>query len=114
LGQVMQLSPAQLLLTPPYHPYTEALLSAIPIPDPNYQGQAIRLEGDIPSPLDKPTGCPFHTRCPRMLGEICRTAVPPWQSSADGKQIYCHIPLIELVVDQGSILAQAAGLGGEV
>jgi peptide/nickel transport system ATP-binding protein len=113
LGQVMQLSPAQLLLTPPYHPYTEALLSAIPIPDPNYQGKVIRLEGDIPSPLEKPTGCPFHTRCPRLLGEICRTTVPPWQSSADGKQIYCHIPLDDLVADQGSMLAQAAGAGGE-
>ena len=112
LGQVMQFSPAQSLLTPPYHPYTEALLSAIPIPDPNYQGQAIRLEGDIPSPLEKPTGCPFHTRCPRMLGEICRTTVPPWQSSADGKQIYCHIPLDELEADQGSLFSPLSGAGG--
>ena len=112
LGQVMQLSPAQLLLLPPYHPYTEALLSAIPIPDPTYQGQAIRLAGDIPNPLDKPSGCPFHTRCPRILGEICRTTVPPWHISADGKNIFCHIPLNELVADQGSMLAPDAGVRG--
>jgi len=108
----MELNPAQSLLTPPYHPYTEALLSAIPIPDPNYQGQAIRLEGDIPSPLKKPTGCPFHTRCPRMLGEICRTTVPPWQSAADGTQIYCHIPLDELEADQGGLFSPLSGAGG--
>ncbi len=113
LGQVMQLSPAKLLLSPPYHPYTEALLSAIPVPDPAYQGQAIRLAGDIPSPLEKPTGCPFHTRCPRLWGEICRTTAPPWQSSADGKQISCHIPLDELVADQGNSLATAADFGEE-
>ncbi len=100
LGQVMQLSDTQQLLSPPFHPYTEALLSAVPVADPDHQADVIRLEGDIASPLEKPTGCPFHTRCPRMLGDVCRDETPAWQSTSDGKQIYCHIPLKKLLTIQ--------------
>jgi peptide/nickel transport system ATP-binding protein len=100
LGQVMQFSVTKQLLSPPFHPYTEALLSAVPVADPTHISQTIQLEGDIPSPLEKPSGCPFHTRCPRVIGSICRHETPPWQTTTEGKRIFCHIPLKELPVSQ--------------
>ncbi len=100
LGRVMEKGPARQVLSPPYHPYTEALLSAIPLVDPEAERTDIRLEGDVPSALHKPTGCPFHTRCPRVLGDICRTQPPPWQVDDEGLEIYCHIPLGELAAQQ--------------
>jgi peptide/nickel transport system ATP-binding protein len=102
LGQIMEIGPADLLLKPPYHPYREVLLSCIPelpsvgrleVSPPQLASQHVHLEGEIPSSVDKPDGCPFHTRCPRSLGELCNTRQPPWQATVDGKQIYCHIPL---------------------
>ena len=56
----------------------------------------IRLDGDVPSQIDVPSGCPFHPRCPRYLGDICREQVPPWRETAGGDRIFCHIPLDEL------------------
>jgi len=96
LGQIMQFSDNQDLLLPPYHPYTEALLSAIPVINTNLDHRIIRLEGDIVSPLEKPAGCPFHSRCPRVIGEICKTKTPPWQEISSGKKIFCHIPISDL------------------
>jgi peptide/nickel transport system ATP-binding protein len=101
LGNIAEIGPAEAIYAPPYHPYTESLLSAVPIPDPEAEQKRIRLEGSVPSPLNPPTGCRFHTRCPRreMLpdgGLICETEVPPWRTSADGHRILCHIPLEEL------------------
>jgi len=96
LGQIMQFSDNQDLLLPPYHPYTEALLSAIPVINTNLDHQIIRLEGDIVSPLEKPSGCPFHSRCPRVIGEICKTKTPPWQETSSGKKIFCHIQISDL------------------
>ncbi len=98
LGQVMEIGPAEAIYAPPYHPYTEALLSAVPIPDPSAKQAHIRLEGNVPSPLNPPGGCPFHTRCPRRNllpdnGAICAQEVPPWQQAAEGHRIFCHIPL---------------------
>jgi peptide/nickel transport system ATP-binding protein len=84
------------VFAPPYHPYTEALLSAVPIADPDVQQRRIILEGSIPSPQNRPVGCPFATRCPRKVGEICDTTPPPVQVSAGGHRIACHIPLSEL------------------
>ena len=104
LGQVMQLSDTQQLLSPPFHPYTEALLSAIPVADPDHQSQAIRLEGDITSPSEKPSGCPFHTRCPRLIGDICKDETPAWQDTPQGGQIFCHIPITALEASQESLL----------
>ncbi len=110
LGQVMEIGPAEAIYAPPYHPYTEALLSAVPIPDPSVQQAHIRLEGSVPSALNPPSGCPFHTRCPRRNllpdnGAICAQEVPPWQQAPDGHRIFCHIPLetlakIEPVIQQ--------------
>ena len=98
LGQIVEIGPAEEIYAPPYHPYTEALLAAVPIPDPSAEQKMIRLEGSVPSPLNPPTGCRFHTRCPRrdMLpngGLICEQEVPPWQEVSEGHKIFCHVPL---------------------
>ncbi|MGA9533765.1 MAG: ABC transporter ATP-binding protein [Anaerolineales bacterium] len=100
LGQLMEVGSAKELFDPPYHPYTEALLSAIPLIDPLASQEQIRLTGEIPSPVDAPGGCPFHTRCPRFLGEICVEQRPPWRSTKSGKRVYCHIPVEELEASQ--------------
>jgi peptide/nickel transport system ATP-binding protein len=97
LGRLMEVAKAAELFKPPYHPYTEALLASIPSIDPETGQKALRLEGEIPSPVDIPTGCPFHTRCPRFLGEICVQQTPPWQTvQSSGKRYFCHIPEDEL------------------
>jgi len=101
LGQIAEIGPAEAIYQPPYHPYTEALLSAVPIPDPSAEQKRIRLEGNVPSPLKPPSGCRFHTRCPRrnMLpdgGKVCETEIPPWRDAGEGHRIFCHIPLEEL------------------
>ena len=99
LGQIMEIGPAEVIYNPPYHPYTEALLSAVPIPDPDAEQKEIRLGGNVPSALNPPAGCRFHTRCPRkkeMLpdgGKICEAQIPPWRKSQSGHRILCHIPL---------------------
>jgi peptide/nickel transport system ATP-binding protein len=97
LGQLMETAPVDVIFDPPYHPYTEALLSAVPLIDPEGQQEQIRLEGEVPSPSDKISGCPFHTRCPRFLGDICVEDVPPWRVEEETqKRSFCHIPLDEL------------------
>ena len=101
LGQIVEVGPAEAIYSPPYHPYTEALLSAVPIPDPDAEQKEIRLSGNVPSALSPPSGCRFHTRCPRrheMLpdgGRICERDVPPWRQTK-GHRILCHIPLEDL------------------
>jgi peptide/nickel transport system ATP-binding protein len=102
LGQIVEIGPAEAIYGPPYHPYTEALLSAVPIPDPDAEQKEIRLGGNVPSALNPPAGCRFHTRCPRrkeMLpdgGKICEIEIPPWRVSRNGHRILCHIPLEDL------------------
>ncbi len=96
LGQICETGPAQALFEPPYHPYTEALLSAVPIPDPTLKRNDIRLAGTVPSALDPPSGCRFHTRCPRKIGPVCEQQAPPCRVDADGHRIYCHIDLERL------------------
>ncbi len=112
LGRLWEIGSAEDVFIPPYHPYTEALLSAIPIPDPDIRQDRIRLKGSVPSSLNIPPGCRFHTRCPRKVGEICETTEPPWQDMADGHRICCHIPLEELKELQGDGLLKTAGLRG--
>jgi peptide/nickel transport system ATP-binding protein len=96
LGHVMESGDAVSVLTPPFHPYTEALLSAVPLPDPDVKQKPIRLGGSVPSAIDVPSGCRFHTRCPRFLGDICVDQEPPWRVGEGDHRIYCHIPLDEL------------------
>ncbi|MBT8491100.1 MAG: ABC transporter ATP-binding protein, partial [Deltaproteobacteria bacterium] len=102
LGKIVEIGPSEAIYSPPYHPYTEALLSAVPIPDPDADQKEIRLDGNVPSALNPPSGCRFHTRCPRrkeMLpdgGKICEMEAPPWRASKYGHRILCHIPIEEL------------------
>jgi len=96
LGRVWEIGSAEDVFAPPYHPYTEALLSAIPIPDPDARQERIRLSGSVPSAVHIPVGCRFHPRCPRKLGPICETEEPPWQNVNRFHSICCHIPLEEL------------------
>ncbi|MSP83191.1 MAG: ABC transporter ATP-binding protein [Alphaproteobacteria bacterium] len=96
LGQVMEAGPAAAVFQPPYHPYTEALLSAVPIADPTIKQQRVRLTGELPSIIDPPKGCRFCTRCPRRIGSICDSTPPPEQDVAPGHRIRCHIPAAEL------------------
>ncbi|HSD01050.1 MAG TPA: ABC transporter ATP-binding protein [Gaiellales bacterium] len=95
LGQIVDVGPADAVFEPPHHPYTEALLSAIPTLDPDAKVR-MKLHGTLPSPSDPPSGCRFHTRCPRFLGDVCVNEEPPWQSTADGERYRCHIEPGEL------------------
>src|SRR5262249_4100817 len=96
LGKVMEFGKVADVFAPPYHPYTEALMSAVPIADPDMQRERIILEGNVPSPNERPKGCPFATRCHRKVGPICDEEVPPEQVAGERHRIACHIPLDEL------------------
>ncbi len=96
LGKIVEFGSVEEVFSPPYHPYTEALLSAVPIADPDRQQKRILLEGAMPSPRDLPAGCVFSTRCPRKLGSICDTTPPPEHRTESGHRIACHIPLEQL------------------
>jgi peptide/nickel transport system ATP-binding protein len=101
LGQLMEVSPADAAFDPPYHPYTEALLSSVPLIDPEGEQMQIRLDGEIPSPSEDVSGCPFHTRCPRFLGAVCVEQVPPWREDKEtGKRYFCHIARETLLKEQ--------------
>ena len=91
LGKIMELADVDDLYTTPRHPYTQALLSAVPVPDPKVEDMRERviLEGDIPSPADPPPGCPFNTRCP-IAQERCVAEEPEWRELADGHWAACH------------------------
>ena len=96
LGQIMEQGTVDEVFSPPYHPYTEALLSAVPIADVKVKKKRIILEGSLPSVLNPPVGCPFHTRCPRKLGQVCEDVPPPAVDAGVGHVIRCHIPLDDL------------------
>ncbi|MGH7092544.1 MAG: ABC transporter ATP-binding protein [Stellaceae bacterium] len=91
LGRIVELAPAAELYENPLHPYTEALLSAVPTPDPKLRRKRIRLEGDIPNPIHPPAGCHFHTRCPICELPLCSTEKPPLKQTADGHWVACHL-----------------------
>jgi len=90
LGRIAELARDRELYTSPLHPYTVALLSAIPVPDPNITRKRIILEGDIPSPMHPPSGCHFHTRCPRKK-EVCQTAIPELREIKEDHFVACHL-----------------------
>ncbi len=90
LGRLMELAPSQDLFAHPLHPYTQALLQAVPVPDPTHPGLALRLAGDPPSPIDPPPGCPFHPRCPKAM-PICATTTPAWQQTRPNHWTACHL-----------------------
>jgi peptide/nickel transport system ATP-binding protein len=95
LGRLMEVGPAGVVFAAPHHPYTEALLSAVPTVDGGGR-ERIKLKGEIPSAAAPPSGCVFHTRCHRFLGKICEEVVPPLVEVEAGHQMACHIPLEEL------------------
>jgi peptide/nickel transport system ATP-binding protein len=95
LGRLMELGSAETVFGGPHHPYTEALLSAVPTIDGEGR-ERIRLEGEIPSAASPPSGCVFHTRCPRKLGPVCEQEEPPLVEVEDAHLMRCHIPIEEL------------------
>jgi len=91
LGRIVELAPAEELYRDPRHPYTEALLSAVPTPDPTARKERIRLEGDIPNPIRPPPGCHFHTRCPIRELPLCSSMRPELKETSDGHWVACHL-----------------------
>jgi len=94
LGHIVETGTTDQVFAPPYHPYTEALLSAVPIADSSIIRKRIVLEGDIPSAIDPPSGCPFQTRCrfkSQVPDSLCETQMPPVQRLHNAHQIKCHL-----------------------
>ncbi len=91
LGRIAELAKDRELYASPLHPYTVALLSAIPVPDPNITRKRMILEGDIPSPIHPPSGCHFHTRCPRKMEGVCQTAIPELREIKGDHFVACHL-----------------------
>lgn len=107
LGRIMELGPSEDVFSGPHHPYTEALLSAAPRLDQTDTAR-IRLDGEIPSATNPPSGCVFHTRCPRKIGPICEQQEPPLSEAQPGHSIRCHIPYAELARLQKAVVAEPA------
>jgi oligopeptide/dipeptide ABC transporter ATP-binding protein len=91
LGKLVELTETENLFAKPLHPYTQALLSAIPIPNPHRRRQRIILKGDVPSPRNPPPGCRFHTRCPIANQDSCKTIEPPFEEKRRGHWVACHL-----------------------
>ncbi|MQX55018.1 ABC transporter ATP-binding protein [Sinorhizobium meliloti] len=90
LGRVVELAPCEALFAKPVHPYTEALIAAAPVPDPTRVRLEAPVEGEVPSPINPPSGCAFHPRCPLAV-ERCRIEIPPLVSMPDGRSVACHV-----------------------
>jgi len=90
LGKIFEIAPKRAIFTRPQHPYTEALLEAVPVPNPAMSKQRRLLAGDVPSPIDPPSGCRFHTRCP-YVEERCKREEPPLQEISPGQWVACHL-----------------------
>ena len=96
LGHIVEQGTTDEVFAPPYHPYTEALLSAVPIADTSVERTRIILEGNLPSVTNPPSGCVFNTRCPRKIGAVCETEMPPVVEPTPGHQIACHLSMEDL------------------
>jgi oligopeptide/dipeptide ABC transporter ATP-binding protein len=91
LGKIVEMGDVDDVALQPLHPYTTALISAVPIPDPTSKRVEITLKGEIPSPINPPSGCRFHTRCPQYIGDICRTKEPQLIEVEKGHYVACHL-----------------------
>ncbi|MBV8915087.1 MAG: peptide ABC transporter substrate-binding protein, partial [Acetobacteraceae bacterium] len=89
LGRIAEIGPKEAVFARPLHPYTEALMDAAPVPDPRAKRDRLVLEGDIPSPVNPPTGCRFHTRCP-MAQPVCARDEPALREVEPGRRVACH------------------------
>jgi peptide/nickel transport system ATP-binding protein len=96
LGRIVEIGPCETIYSPPNHPYTTALLAAVPRPDPDAPRSSIRLSGRVPSAVNPPSGCRFNTRCPFKIGAICETEEPPKRDMGGGHLIFCHLSPDEL------------------
>ena len=96
--RIAEIGTAEQIFEPPYHPYTESLLSAVPHADPKRETDRILLAGSVPSPIDPPSGCRFHTRCPKKIGEVCEREVPALEEkrAGTGHEISCHLSVEEM------------------
>ncbi|PJZ02200.1 ABC transporter ATP-binding protein [Bacillus vallismortis] len=90
LGKLVEVGDRDSIIQNPKHPYTKALLSAVPIPDPHRRKERIELKGDLPSPSNPPAGCPFHTRCPAVMDQ-CKTEMPMLSNMSEQHQVFCHL-----------------------
>jgi peptide/nickel transport system ATP-binding protein len=91
LGKIVEMSVAEKIVYEPLHPYTKALIVAVPIPDPNARRSEAVIKGEIPSPINPPAGCRFHTRCPSYIGDICRTKEPELLNVGGEHYVACHL-----------------------
>ena len=91
LGRVVEIASTDQLYSDPRHPYTETLLEAIPRPDPRRRRKRVQVAGDLPNPIDPPTGCHFHTRCPIRKLPLCATSRPELKTGPDGRAVACHL-----------------------
>jgi oligopeptide/dipeptide ABC transporter ATP-binding protein len=90
LGRIVEIADKEALFENPLHPYSQALMAAAPIADPHVKRERLVLQGDVPSPIDPPSGCTFHTRCPFVF-DRCKVERPPLKPAADGRQVACHL-----------------------
>ena len=105
LGKIMEKGPIEKLIFEPLHPYTQALIAAVPVPDPSSERINVRIKGEIPSPVNPPSGCRFHTRCQSYIGDICRTIEPQLVEIAKDHCVACHL--------YGNSKESTAKLGGD-
>jgi len=91
LGKIMEMGDIEQVISEPLHPYTQALIRAVPTPNPLAERIEVVIKGEIPSPINPPSGCRFHTRCPSYIGEICRTVEPPLIDVGNGHYVACHL-----------------------
>jgi peptide/nickel transport system ATP-binding protein len=91
LGKIMEMGTTEQIVYEPLHPYTKALIDAVPVPDPTAKRIEVVIKGEIPSPVNPPPGCRFHTRCPAYIGDICRTKEPPLIDAGNNHLVACHL-----------------------
>ncbi|HSN76120.1 MAG TPA: dipeptide ABC transporter ATP-binding protein [Anaerolineae bacterium] len=110
LGKMVEVTTREALFRNPMHPYTVALLSAIPMPDPNYKKERIVLTGDVPSPLNPPSGCRFHPRCPSVM-DVCKEIDPPFEQKHTDHWVACHLFSGSLALDPAPVSFNGDGNG---